>query len=201
MKIYLASGNEHKKDEFVQILSGIDIVLPKQENIEFDPEETGTSFFENAMLKARFLYKTVKQPVIADDSGLCIDYLNGMPGIYSARYGDENGCVLSFDQKINKVLTELKNVQNRKAYFVCCIVLLLNEHRFYAVQEICEGYISKKAAGTNGFGYDPIFYVKEFGKTFAELSEDEKNKISHRGKALFSLKKIISGINNFTTNQ
>lgn len=195
MKIYLASGNEHKKDEFVQILSSVDIVLPKQENIEFNPEETGKSFFENAMLKARVLYKTVKQPVIADDSGLCIDCLNGMPGIYSARYGDENGRILSFDQKINKVLSELKDTQNRKACFVCCIVLLLNEHRFYTVQEICEGFISEKAAGINGFGYDPIFYVKEFGKTFAELSESEKNKISHRGKALSSLKKIIAEIN------
>lgn len=194
MKIYLASGNINKKHEVQQLLPSHTIVLPKEENIEFDPEESGNSFFENAMIKARALYDIVKEPVLADDSGLCIDFLNGAPGIHSARYGAVNGEHVSAEAGINKVLLQLHGVKNRRAHFACCMVFLLNKDRFYAVQEICEGSITEKPSGSGGFGYDPIFFMKEFGKTFAELSSNQKNAVSHRGRALDAIKKLIEKI-------
>ena len=194
MKIYLASGNINKKHEVQELLPAHKIVLPKEENIEFDPEENGSSFFENAMIKAKALYDIVKTPVLADDSGLCIDSLNGAPGIHSARYGAVNGEHVSAEAGINKVLLQLKNEKNRRAHFACCMIFLLSEDRFYAVQETCEGYITEEPAGSGGFGYDPIFFMEEFGKTFAELSSDQKNSVSHRGRALAAIKKIIEKI-------
>ena len=194
MKIYLASGNINKKYEVQELLPAHKIVLPKEENIEFDPEENGSSFFENAMIKAKALYDIVKTPVLADDSGLCIDSLNGAPGIHSARYGAVNGEHVSAEAGINKVLLQLKKEKNRRAHFACCMIFLLSEDRFYAVQETCEGYITEEPAGSGGFGYDPIFFMKEFGKTFAELSSDQKNSVSHRGRALAAIKKIIEKI-------
>lgn len=191
MKIYLASGNLHKKKEFESLLPGFEIVVPKEEGLAFDPAETGATFFENALIKAKSLYSMIRKPVIADDSGLCIDFLNGAPGVFSARYGEKDGNSLSFEAKIEKVLAELKGEKNRKAHFVCCIVVLFNEHRFYSVQEICEGEIAESVHGKNGFGYDPIFYLKEFGKTFAELTETEKNAVSHRGKAASVAAKLL----------
>lgn len=159
--------------------------------MEFDPEETGSTFFENSMIKAKALYDIVKAPVLADDSGLCVDFLNGAPGVHSARYGSIEGEHVSAEAGIIKVLNELKGVKKRSAFFACCIVFLLNENRFYSVQEICEGTISEAPSGSGGFGYDPIFFVEKLGKTFAELTSEEKNSISHRGKALVSISKLI----------
>ncbi len=192
MKIYLASGNMHKKKELEELLPNYEIVLPKEIGIEFDPVEDGQTFFENAMIKAQALYEIVKEPVIADDSGLCIDYLNGSPGIYSARYGSENMEHVSSAKSIDKVLSELKGVENRQAHFACCMVFLLDKDRFFSVQEICKGVITEKPSGQDGFGYDPIFYVEKFGKTFAELSSEEKNSLSHRGLAMKELAKILT---------
>ncbi len=192
MKIYLASGNINKKKEMAELLPQYDIVLPKEEGIDFDPIEDGDSFFENAMIKAKALYEIVKAPVIADDSGLCIDYLNGAPGIYSARYGSENMEHVSSEISINKVLKELDAVKNRKAHFACCIVLFFSNDRFFSAQEICEGIITEQASGCDGFGYDPIFFVDEYGKTFAELTPKEKNAISHRGRAIRQIVKVLN---------
>ena len=191
MKIYLASGNINKKKEVQELLPSHKIVLPKDEGIEFDPEETGSTFFENAMIKAKALYDIVKAPVLADDSGLCVGFLKGAPGVHSARYGSLEGEHVSAEAGINKVLNELKGVKKRSAFFACCMVFLLNENRFYSVQEICEGEIAESVHGKNGFGYDPIFYLKEFGKTFAELTETEKNAVSHRGKAASVAAKLL----------
>ncbi|AIN93975.1 RdgB/HAM1 family non-canonical purine NTP pyrophosphatase [Treponema putidum] len=191
MKIYLASGNINKKREVQELLPSHRIVLPKDEGMEFDPEETGSTFFENSMIKAKALYDIVKAPVLADDSGLCVDFLNGAPGVHSARYGSIEGEHVSAEAGIIKVLNELKGVKKRSAFFACCIVFLLNENRFYSVQEICEGTISEAPSGAGGFGYDPIFFVEKLGKTFAELTSEEKNSISHRGKALVSISKLI----------
>ncbi|MGI5064455.1 RdgB/HAM1 family non-canonical purine NTP pyrophosphatase [Treponema putidum] len=191
MKIYLASGNINKKREVQELLPSHRIVLPKDEGMEFDPEETGSTFFENSMIKAKALYDIVKAPVLADDSGLCVDFLNGAPGVHSARYGSIEGEHVSAEAGIIKVLNELKGVKKRSAFFACCIVFLLNENRFYSVQEICEGTISEAPSGSGGFGYDPIFFVEKLGKTFAELTSEEKNSISHRGKALVSISKLI----------
>ena len=174
-----------------ELLPSHKIVLPKDEGIEFDPEETGSTFFENAMIKAKALYDIVKAPVLADDSGLCIDFLKGAPGVHSARYGSVDGEHVSAEAGINKVLAELKGVKDRSARFACCMVFLLDEHRFYSVQETCEGRITEASSGSGGFGYDPIFFVEKFGKTFAELTSEQKNSISHRGRALKAIIKLI----------
>ncbi|UTC61973.1 RdgB/HAM1 family non-canonical purine NTP pyrophosphatase [Treponema sp. OMZ 787] len=194
MKIYLASGNVNKKKEVQELLPSHKIVLPKEEGIDFDPEETGSTFFENSMIKAKALYGIVQAPVLADDSGLCVDFLNGAPGIHSARYGALNGEHVSAEAGINKVLEELKGVKDRSARFACCMIFLLNEDRFYSVQETCEGNITEAPSGSGGFGYDPIFFVEEFGKTFAELSPEQKNSVSHRGRALEAITKLIEGL-------
>ena len=191
MKIYLASGNVNKKREVQELLPSHTIVLPKDEGIEFDPEETGCTFFENAMIKAKALYDIVKAPVLADDSGICIDFLKGAPGVHSARYGSVEGEHVSAEAGINKVLSELKGVKDRSARFACCMVFLLDEDRFYSVQETCEGRITGAPSGSGGFGYDPIFFVEKFGKTFAELTSEQKNSISHRGRALKAIIKLI----------
>ena len=191
MKIYLASGNVYKKKEVQELLPSHTIVLPKDESIEFDPEETGSTFFENAMIKAKALYDIVKAPVLADDSGICIDFLKGAPGVHSARYGSVEGEHVSAEAGINKVLAELKGVKDRSARFACCMVFLLDENRFYSVQETCEGHITGAPSGSGGFGYDPIFFVEKFGKTFAELTSEQKNSISHRGMALKAIIKLI----------
>jgi len=191
MKIYLASGNVNKKKEVQELLPSHKIVLPKDEGIEFDPEETGSTFFENAMIKAKALYHIVKAPVLADDSGICIDFLKGAPGVHSARYGSVEGEHVSAEAGINKVLSELKGVKDRSARFACCMVFLLDEDRFYSVQETCEGHITGAPSGSGGFGYDPIFFVEKFGKTFAELTSEQKNSISHRGMALKAIIKLI----------
>ena len=183
MHIYLASGNRHKQEEFAAILKDHRICLPSDAGIVFDPEETGTSFLENALLKARALYESVKCPVIADDSGLCIDALDGKPGIYSARYGMQNGIQLEAAERNMLVLRQMEGVTNRSCRFVCCIAVMLDANRFFTVQETCEGIITAESHGVNGFGYDPIVYLPEIGKTVAELTSEEKNRLSHRGKA------------------
>ena len=183
MHIYLASGNRHKQEEFAAILKDYHISLPADAGIVFDPEETGTTFLENALLKARVLYESVKCPVIADDSGLCIDALGGKPGIYSARYGMKDGAQLKAEERNQLVLQQMEGVENRSCRFVCCIAVMLDAHRFFTVQETCEGVIAKSESGHHGFGYDPIVYLPKIGKTVAELTAQEKNELSHRGKA------------------
>ena len=183
MHIYLASGNRHKQEEFAAILKDYHISLPADAGIVFDPEETGTTFLENALLKARVLYESVKCPVIADDSGLCIDALGGKPGIYSARYGMKDSVQLKAEERNQLVLQQMEGIENRSCRFVCCIAVMLDAHRFFTVQETCEGVIAKSESGHHGFGYDPIVYLPKIGKTVAELTAQEKNELSHRGKA------------------
>jgi len=183
MTIYLASGNRHKQEEFAAILKDHRVILPADAGIAFDPKETGATFFENALLKAEALYDIVKIPVIADDSGLCIDALDGRPGIYSARYGMKDGVPLDAADRNRLVLQQMEGIKKRNCRFVCCIVVMLGPHRFFTVQETCEGVIADEPRGAHGFGYDPIVYLPEIGKTVAELTAEEKNMRSHRGKA------------------
>ncbi|MGP1594359.1 MAG: RdgB/HAM1 family non-canonical purine NTP pyrophosphatase [Treponema sp.] len=192
MTIYLASGNEHKKREFTGIFSGHSLVLPKEKGIVFDPDETGTTFLDNALVKARTLYSLVKAPVIADDSGLCIDSLNGQPGVYSARYGSKENIQLTAEEKNLLVLHKMQGVHNRRCRFVCCLVCMLDEYRIYTVQEVCEGVIGEDMRGLHGFGYDPIVYLPEYGKTVAELTAAEKNTYSHRAKAGKAIARFLS---------
>lgn len=191
-EIFLASGNKHKLTEMQTILPMLKIKTPLDVKIKFAPDESGKTFFENAMIKAKALYEIVKEPVIADDSGLCVVSLNDAPGVYSSRYAGDHADTKGQDKKNNeKLLTVLGEQTNRAAYFVCCIVLYLKHNRFVVVQEICEGEILKETRGENGFGYDPIFFIPSLNKTMAELTAEEKNKISHRGKALAALKKLF----------
>jgi len=193
MNIWFATSNMHKKKELERIL-GSSLKIPSDEGIIFNPEESGASFCDNALIKARELQKLLgrNEPVIADDSGLCVDALNGRPGILSARYGMENGRKLTANEQNTLLLYELGDTQKRSARFVCAMVLLLSTERFYLVQETIEGEITGKNGirGEGGFGYDPVFLVKGTGRTLAEHSEEEKNTISHRAKA----GKIISNI-------
>ncbi len=193
MKILLASGNPHKKDELSKILKGHTLILPKELGITMDVEETGSTYIENALLKAEALYEMSNGlPVLADDSGISVEHLDGAPGIHSARYGlKELGRDLSAEEKNTFLLENLKDVKNRKAAFICCMALIMDKNRIFTIQESFEGEVTTEAYGNGGFGYDPVFFVPEFKKTAAELTDDEKNKISHRGKAGTVLNKLL----------
>ena len=184
MKLVLASKNPHKLREMQTILSrlGMEVVLESDVGVDVDVEETGTTFAENAMLKARAVMEQSGMAAIADDSGLMVDALDGAPGVYSARYGH-----LDSDQARTAYL--LKNLEDvpagqRSARFVSAIACVLPDGRTVTAQGACEGEILFAPRGENGFGYDPVFYVPELGKTFAEAAPDEKNAVSHRGRAL-----------------
>lgn len=198
MKIVVATGNSGKIREIKEILSDIDtqIYSMKELGINSEPEENGKTFEENALIKARTLHGLLKEDalVLADDSGLVIDYLNGEPGIYSARYMGED---TAYTIKCQNILDRLSGVpkEKRSARFISSIALIYPDGKEETVTASMEGYIAKEAKGNGGFGYDPIFYVEEFKKNVAELSDDEKNSISHRGKALRLMRdKIMEGI-------
>ena len=192
MKLYFASGNDHKKKEMQALLGNVELVLPKEEGYEFDPVEDGTSFMENALIKARALYDIVHQPVLSDDSGLCVKALGGKPGIHTARYGEEEaGRKLSAEEKYMYLLKNMEGIEDRRATFMCCICLMLDENRIYMIQEDCPGSIALKPEGKEGFGYDPVFYNNEAGNISALLTEDEKNQYSHRGKAARVVRDLI----------
>ena len=192
MKLYIASGNRHKQQEIAEILPEFDIILPEDKNIVFNPEETGNSFFENAFIKAENLYEITGKPALADDSGICVDALDGKPGIFSARFGSENGDKLSDADRNNYLLRKMAGIKNRACRFVCCIVLYGGKNRFISIQETLEGILLEEPRGKNGFGYDPVFLLKDSDKTMAELTDDEKNKISHRSKALRGILEYLS---------
>lgn len=182
MKIIAATKNKNKLREFREILRGFEIISQEDAGVDIDVEETGTTFEENSMLKAKAIFETTGIAAIADDSGLCVDALDGQPGVYSARYGGEG-----YDDagRVQLLLKNMKDVpdENRTARFVCAITLVDGNGVITARGE-CEGKIDYEPKGENGFGYDPVFFVEEFGKTTAEISPEQKNEISHRGKAL-----------------
>lgn len=185
-KVVLATGNAGKVKELANILSdvGLDVIAQTELNVD-SVEETGLTFVENAILKARHAAKITGLPAIADDSGISVDYLGGAPGIYSARFAGVDG-----DDKANlqKLLLELKDVpdEQRSAQFNCVLVYMRHENDPTPI--IChgrwKGFITHDAQGEGGFGYDPIFYIPELNKTSAQLTREEKNAISHRGIAL-----------------
>ena len=194
MKIIFATGNKNKMIEIRQILQDlwIEILSMKEAGIDIDIVEDGKSLEENAMIKAAAIaelpeVRAMDAIVLADDSGLEIDYLNKEPGIYSARYMGED---TSYHIKNEKLIERLEGVpdEKRTARFVCAIAAAFPDGTMKTVRAAMEGRIGYKESGKNGFGYDPIFYLPEYGCTSAELSMEEKNKISHRGKALRAIK-------------
>ena len=194
-KIVFATTNAGKIKEIKEILSDFDVevVSMKEMNITADIEENGATFEENSLIKARAVSKLTGLPALADDSGLEVDYLNGEPGIYSARY---LGRDTDYDYKNNYIIKKLKDAKDeeRSARFVCVISLVLPDGREFVKKGVMEGRIGYEIKGENGFGYDPIFFLPEYGKTSAEISAEEKNKISHRGKALSAMKELIASL-------
>ena len=190
MKIYLATGNRHKLDELAPMFPEHQIVLPSDEGIPFAFEENGTTYFENCFGKAQTLFDAVRAPVLADDSGLSVFCLGGAPGIYSARYGKEDGCQTSGDQ-IDRLLKAMESEDDRRAAFVCCLTMIFAPYRFVTVQETVEGVIGRIKSGSGGFGYDPIFYPVGSRRSFAELLPEEKAAVSHRGKAAAALRRLF----------
>lgn len=180
-KIVFATNNENKLREAGEILAplGIKVISQREAGADCDPEENGATFAANAMIKAKAVYDIVKCPVIADDSGLCVDALGGRPGVYSARYAPKG-------EECGKLLAEMQDVpeEKRGAAFECVIAYVNGETEF-TVSGSCHGSIGFAERGTNGFGYDPIFMCGE--KTMAEMTSEEKNKLSHRGSALRKL--------------
>lgn len=178
MKIVFATANPHKLQEINEISkgSGIEFILPPA---GFNPVENGSTFEENSLIKAKEANRLSGMLSLADDSGLCVDALDGAPGLYSARYAGTQA------EKIDKLLNELEPYSDRSAKFVCVMTLLDEKGRILHVAKgECKGEIAKSQSGKNGFGYDPVFIVEDTNLTMADMSEDEKNKISHRGKAL-----------------
>ena len=182
MKLVLASKNKGKLVEMQAILSelGVEVVLQSELGIDVDVEETGTTFTENAELKARAVMEASGLPAIADDSGLCVDWLQGAPGIYSARYGG----VETDEDRYRLLLNNMRGAMNRAAHFHASIVCCFPNGDTVTAEGDCFGTVAYAPAGEGGFGYDPIFFVPEKRKTFSQLTAEEKNEISHRGVAL-----------------
>ena len=186
MKLVLATRNQGKVKEMRRLMADhrdIEIISVAEFNIE-DVEETGTSFEENALLKAETIARATGLPALADDSGLCVDALDGAPGIFSARWSGVHG---DDGANIEKLLTQLESVDDRAARFVCVIALASPDGRHLLIRGELEGNIRRHRAGSNGFGYDPIFEPLGMEITLAEVSPEKKDEISHRGKALRAL--------------
>ena len=183
-KLFIASNNAHKIEEIRDILLRnnieLELVCPKDFNCSEEPVEDGETFEENAYIKARFYHDLYNLPTIADDSGICIDYLGGRPGIHSARFLPE----MSYPEKCAYIVDIMKDIKNRGAQFVDCMCFIDKDSNVYYYKGINEGEIAEKVAGTKGFGYDPIFLIPEYNQTEAELGEEYKNEYSHRAKAL-----------------
>ena len=186
----LATANKGKVQEIQTILSefGIDTISREEFGIDFEIEETGSSFIDNALLKAKAICKASGLPAIADDSGLVVDALGGAPGIYSSSYGGEH---LSDAERCEYLLSMMKNKEQRSAKFVATIACVFPDGEVITAIGECEGEITKSPRGTGGFGYDSVFQAKCIDKTLAELMHEEKNALSHRGKALREIGKLL----------
>ena len=193
-KLIVASNNQHKIIEIKQMLADFpfEVISLKEANIDVDVEETGATFEENSYIKANEIFKLTKDClVLSDDSGLMVDSLDGAPGVYSARFAGEHGNSKKNNEKLLLML-QGKSLEERKARFVCVLVLIIDKDKIISVRGEVEGYIAEAENGKDGFGYDPLFYVPEEHMTFAEMSGELKNSMSHRGRALEKLKVELS---------
>ncbi|MEI3276902.1 MAG: XTP/dITP diphosphatase [Evtepia sp.] len=188
MKVVLASHNKKKMVEMKTILSamGVEVLSQADVGVDLEPEETGTTFAENAAIKAQAVMEATGLPAIADDSGLMVDALNGEPGVYSARYG---GPGLDDTGRWQLLLKNMEGIENRTCKFVSVICCCFPDGQQLSARGECPGILAHGPTGDGGFGYDPIFYLPELGKTMAQLTPEEKNKISHRAKALAGFQK------------
>ncbi|MBQ0147386.1 MAG: RdgB/HAM1 family non-canonical purine NTP pyrophosphatase [Flavobacteriaceae bacterium] len=191
MELIFATHNQHKLEEVKQMLpQHIQFKSLTEINFHDEIEETGDTFIENARIKAQTIYKKTGVNVFADDSGLVIEGLDGAPGVYSARYAGTG----KSEDNIAKVLEELKDIENRNAYFIAVFCLILDGKEYFFEGRI-NGTISKSIMGADGFGYDPIFIPENYTQSFAEMSAEEKNSMSHRGRAVEQLNKFLSKTN------
>ena len=183
MRFVLATHNPGKLREMGEILKdfGIEVVCPRDRGRTVDVEETGTTFAENALLKAKAICKEANLPAIADDSGLCVDALNGAPGVYSARYGGEG---LDDKGRYMLLLSSLRGAPTRAAHFACAVACAFPNGDTLTAEGRCDGSIAYAPLGEGGFGYDPVFLLPGTGKTFGQLTQEEKSAVSHRGRAL-----------------
>lgn len=191
--LVLATNNEKKIEEFKSILKNCKVEIRSLSDFGPIPEaiEDGNTFDENAYKKAHHVARILGLPAISDDSGLVVNALNGAPGVHSARYAGEKA---TDDENTDKLLEEMKDIKDRSAYFQCVLSIAVPSGPALTYEGRCEGTITHKRAGFDGFGYDPVFYVDEFKKTFAQLSMDQKNSISHRGKALTEFQSEIESV-------
>ena len=189
-KLIFATGNKNKLIEIAQILDGIEIVSMKEAGVDIDIVEDGTTFEENSLIKARAVHKQIGGLVLADDSGLVVDALNGEPGIYSSRYMGED---TSYHEKNANIIKRLEGLEekDRTARFVCAVAAVFPDGSEEVVTGVMEGYIGYEEQGEHGFGYDPIFILPKYGVSTAVISPEAKNEESHRGKALREIKKVL----------
>jgi XTP/dITP diphosphohydrolase len=191
-EVVLATKNRGKIEEFTSLIGGVFQKITTLTDFDSAPHiiEDGNTFRENALKKARTISEVTQKLTLADDSGLEVEALGGRPGIFSSRYAGESA---RDKENINKLLHELSNLSNRKGRFICSLALVSPDGKEIVVEGTCEGIIIDEPRGANGFGYDPVFFIPEMNKTFAELSLEEKNRISHRAHAVNALVKRISG--------
>lgn len=193
-KLVIATANKHKLIEIQNIFKDSAKEILQMPADIGEIIEDGNSFIENSLIKARAVYNHTKLPSLADDSGICINALNGDPGIYSARYGGEN---LGYKEKMQMILDKLKNQNDRTAYFITSAVCVLDDNYYIALEGRVDGVIIESPKGFDGFGYDPIFKPNGYNITYAEMTLEQKNSMSHRAIAMNKMKEILHNINNF----
>lgn len=194
-RIVVATGNKHKVDEIRSILCDLDIELLSLKDIGYtkDIVEDADTFAGNAMIKAQTICREMKVIALADDSGLCVEALGGEPGIHSARYASEDGKNSTDEENVKKLLLKLSGIpkEKRMAYFACSMALCFPDGRSFVKEGRSEGYITDKVYGENGFGYDPVFFCPQFGRTFGQMTAEEKNSVSHRKNALLQIAEVL----------
>lgn len=190
IRFVLASNNKGKLKEMREILSalGVDVISQKEAGIASEPEETGTTFAENAVIKAKAAMEAAGLPAIADDSGIVVEALGGAPGIYSARYGNCS----SDEERVDYLLKNMENEEHRAAKFVSSIAVAFPNGDVLTTSGECCGELTRAPVGENGFGYDPVFYMQQFGCTLAQVTPEQKNSVSHRGRALRAMKEKLN---------
>lgn len=197
MELYVATNNPHKLLELGPALPGHALRGPRDAGIaDFEVVEDGATFAENALKKARALYARIGRPSIADDSGLSVRALGGAPGILSARYGSPDGGATKLDSPARNraLLSAMERAEDRACAFVCCLALVFSEERIFLVQETCPGELLRESRGSGGFGYDPLVWLPDLGKSMAELGVEEKNRVSHRGRACARLMGLLADL-------